>query len=104
AVVGGWMKTHRTAVIGTAPLPAGETASVPATAAGSRRYLFALPSFTPGGRYDQDLLPPADATLRLEGVPAPKAVRLMRDGSSLAHRHDGRVLTVVVPAASRTPL
>ncbi len=41
-VVADWMKHNGASLRGTMPLPAGETASGPATASGTTRYLFAL--------------------------------------------------------------
>jgi alpha-L-fucosidase len=104
AVVGDWMKVHRPALAGTTPLPAGETASVPATAGRRARYLFALPTFKEGGRFEKDLLPPTDVTLRLEGASHPRAVRLMKDGKPVPFRFADKVLTVELPAARRTNL
>jgi alpha-L-fucosidase len=104
AVVAEWRKTNGRAVEGAQPLPAGETASVPATSAGTTRYLFALPAFKEGGRFEADLLPATDATLTLKGVPKPTSVRLLRDGSSLKHTYADGALTVELPAGKRTKL
>jgi alpha-L-fucosidase len=104
AIVGAWMKKNRAAVAGTKPLPADESASVPATAAGAVRYLFVLPAFKEGGRRAGDLLPAADLTLSLKGAPKPKTVRLLADGARLPFKYTDGVLTVDVPAAKRGTL
>jgi alpha-L-fucosidase len=104
AVVGGWMKRNSAAVKAVKPLPPGESASVPATASGSTRYLFALPKFKNGGAYPEDLLPPEDVTLTLEGVDEPKQVVLTTDGSTLKHEYSGKSLSIHLPAAKRTQL
>src|SRR4051794_10456503 len=48
-VVGGWMKANGESIHGTKPLKDNESASVPAVASESARYLFALPKFRDGG-------------------------------------------------------
>ena len=104
AVVGDWMKRNSAAVKAVKPLPAGESASVPATASGSTRYLFALPRFKDGGAYEKDLLPAEDVTLTLAGAPKPARVTLTSDGSALEHDYSGQTLTIQLPAAKRSPL
>jgi alpha-L-fucosidase len=99
-----WMKRNGAAVKTAKPLPAGETASVPATASGSTRYLFALPKFKDGGAYEKDLLPPADATLTLTGSSKPARVILTSDGSELKHEYSASTLTIQLPAAKRSQL
>jgi alpha-L-fucosidase len=103
AVVEGWMKRNGPAVK-AAPLPAEESASVPATAAGETRYLFAVPAFTEGGRFDKDQLPAADVELTLKGVAKPRAVRLLSGGPPLKYSYADQALTVALPAARRTKL
>src|SRR6185295_18800169 len=51
SVVAGWMKANSESIRGTKPLSGGESASVPAVASGSARYLFALPKFKNNGQY-----------------------------------------------------
>jgi alpha-L-fucosidase len=104
AVVADWMAHNAVSVKGTKPLPANETASVPATSSGSARYLFALPKFKGGGAYDKDLLPPADETLTLKGVARPAAVRLLGDGTPLQFAYADQTVTIELPAARRTKL
>jgi len=107
AVLGGWMQANSESVKGTLPLPDGETASVPATAADKARYLFALPKFNnTDGRhvYPPDLAPAEDATVTLQGIGEPAAVKLLGDGTALDYSFTNSILTVQLPAAKRTPL
>jgi alpha-galactosidase len=104
AIVGDWMKRNSAAVKAVQPLPAAESASVPATAAGSTRYLFALPRFKDSGAYETDLLPAEDVTLTLAGAPKPVRVTLTADGSALEHDCSGQALTIRLPAAKRSSL
>ena len=104
AIVGEWMKRNAAAVKAVQPLPAGETASVPATAVGSTRYLFALPQFKDGGAYENDLRPPVDTTLSLVGAPRPSRVTLTSDGSVLEPDYAGQTLTIHLAAAKRSTL
>jgi alpha-L-fucosidase len=103
AVVRDWMTTNGRAVKGTQPLPAPEQASVPATAQGKSRYLFALPRFIDGGKFEKDLLPPEDTTLTLKTSSRPKAVRLL-SGEALEHSFADGTVTIKLPAAKRTKL
>jgi alpha-L-fucosidase len=100
--VAGWMKRNGASVKAVQPLPTGESASVPATASGSTRYLFALPQFKDGGTYEKDLQPATDLTLKLNGVGKPAKVTLMGDGSPLSYDYSGATVTVQLPAAKRT--
>jgi alpha-L-fucosidase len=102
--IAGWMRTNGAAVKTAKPLPVGESASVPATAAGSTRYLFALPKFTRDGAYEKDLLPPEDAVLRLSGVTKPAKVVLTSDGTPLDHDYSGNRLTIRLPASKQSQL
>jgi alpha-L-fucosidase len=112
AVVGAWMKTNGQSVNGTLPLPQGESSSVPATASGKNRYLFALPIFKgtaaegsePGRNYPEDRLPPRDETLTLSGISTPGSVQLLGDGGALDFHFTNKTVTVQLPAARRTPL
>ncbi len=106
-VVGEWMRGNGVAVKGTRPLSASESASVPATAAGSKRYLFLSPPFKTGGTYAEDLLVPDDVTVTLKGVSRPNAVRLLDQESadaSLKFDYSGGVVTIQVPATKRSTL
>jgi hypothetical protein len=99
-----WMKRNSASVKTEKPLPAAETASVPATASGSTRNLFALPKFKYGGAYEKVLLPPTDLKLTLTGATKPARVILARDGSELKHEYSGSTLTIQLPAAKRSQL
>lgn len=103
-VVADWMKQNGKSVQGTKPLPANETASVPATSSGSTRYLFAIPQFKDGGAYDKDLLPPTDEKITLKGVQKPKGVKLLGNGKSLKFDYAENVVTIELPASVRTKL
>ncbi|HZS07651.1 MAG TPA: alpha-L-fucosidase [Blastocatellia bacterium] len=104
AVVADWMKRNGQSVHGTKPLPAGESASVPATASASTRYLFILPQFRNGGAYDEDLLPPEEVTVTLKGIARPSAVRLLGDGATLKYEYSDKAITIQLPASRRTRL
>jgi len=104
AIVGDWMKQNAAAVKGTKPLPATESASVPAVTSGSACYLFAAPQFKEGGSYENDLLAATDETLTLKGVSAPTDVKILRDGSSLKYSYSDQTVTITLPASKRTKL
>jgi alpha-L-fucosidase len=104
AVVAGWMKQNGASIKGTKPLPAGESASVPATAAGQQRYLFALPQFKGGGTAESDILPAEDLKLTVKGIAKPQAVRFLADQSPLKHDFSDGTLTIDLPAAKRSKL
>src|SRR4030095_32444 len=92
------------AVRGTKPLSPTESASVPATASGSKRFLFLLPEFKKEGVYDDDMLPAMDMTVTLKGIGKPAGVRLLGDRTRLNFEQADKVVTVRVPAAKRTRL
>jgi alpha-L-fucosidase len=104
AVVAGWMKQNGQSVRGAKPLPSTESASVPATASGSFRYLFALPQFQRGGAYEKDLLLLTDLTMTLTGVSRPASVKILGNGTTLECSYSGDTVTVQVPASRRTKL
>jgi len=104
AVVGQWMATHAAAVKDVTPLPEGETASVPATAHNSARYLFAIPKFRADGSYDRDMLRPDTVELELNGTPQPESVKLMSDGSTLKYKYSPTQLKVTLPLEKRSKL
>jgi alpha-L-fucosidase len=104
SVVATWMKTNGEAVKETKPLSPTESASVPATASASKRFLFLLPQFKQDGVYDVDMLPPGDTTVTLKGIGKPKSVKLIGDGTALYFEYTDNVMTVRVPAAKRTKL
>jgi alpha-L-fucosidase len=102
AVVGRWMARHAAAVKDVAPLPDGETASVPATAHQSARYLFAIPKFRGDGSYDREMLPLDTVELELNGTPQPDSVTLMSDGSTLKYKYSPMQLKVTLPVEKRS--
>jgi alpha-L-fucosidase len=104
AVLADWMKRNGAAVHDTHPLPTGESASVPATASGSSRFLFALPLFKEGHAYNKDLLPPVSHSLTLKGISKPTAVQLLSNSAPLRYVYENGVLTVSLPASQRTKL
>lgn len=105
ATVAGWMKRNGASVHGTRPLPAGESASVPAVASQQQRYLFALPEFKSGGTDAAEIVPASDVKLTLKGIAAkPQAVRLLADGTSLQSEFADGSLTIQLPADKRTNL
>jgi alpha-L-fucosidase len=105
AAVAEWMKKNGASVHGAKPLPPSESASVPATAAGTTRYLFAIPKFQSDGNLDKDILPAQDETLTLKGLTAkPSSVKLLGDGSDLKFEISKGVVSIQLPAAQRTRL
>lgn len=103
AVVGEWMKVHSASVKGVKPLVEGETASVPATAAGATRYLFAIPKYE-GGLQDENQVSAVDETITIKGVTQPTSVKLMGDGQTLESSFADGTMTVKLPANRRTKL
>jgi alpha-L-fucosidase len=102
-VVEDWMKVHA-AAIRAKQLPADETASVPATAAGNIRYLFVIPAFKEKGTTDQDMLPLKDLTLVLKTTGKPRSVSMVGSGKKLSFRYEGNEVLADLPAAMRTQL
>jgi alpha-L-fucosidase len=103
-VVGHWMKKNRTCVQHVTQLPSGETASVPATAKDNFRYLFAIPKFKNGSKYEQDRLPATDETLLLKTLFQPKSVSILESGQKLNFKYtDGQVI-IDLPSGVRTNL
>ncbi|TAM31852.1 MAG: glycoside hydrolase [Rhodanobacter sp.] len=105
ADVTAWMKINGASVRAGA-LPIGEKASVPATASGKQRFLFAVPEYTKAERaLDSDMLPLTDKTLVLQGLDAaPKSVILLGDGKPVDSEFEDGKLTVHLLAARRTRL
>jgi alpha-L-fucosidase len=101
-IVAAWMKQNGAAVR-AGPLPEAESASVPATAQGKLRYLFAVRKFASGGALAKDLLPASDETLTLKLASKPRSVRLV-GGDRLASNYADGTLTVTLPAGKRTDL
>src|SRR6185503_6895635 len=76
-VVGDWMKKNGRSVQQVQQLPADETASIPATSKNNYRYLFAIPAFKNGSKYDEDRLPAKDETISLKTSFQPKSVSML---------------------------
>ena len=103
-VVGDWMKKNGRAVQHVQQLPAGELASVPATAKNNYRYLFAIPEFKNGSKYDEDRLPAKDLVISLTTSLQPKSVSLVGTGKNLHFKNEGRQVIIDVPASVRSNL
>jgi hypothetical protein len=91
-------------VKGTQPLTPGESASVPATAVASTRYLFLLPEFEDDGAYEKELLAPTDSIPKMKGVGKPTAVKLLGDAKALDFDYTLEGVAIKVPANRRTKL
>ncbi|OQP62863.1 glycoside hydrolase [Niastella vici] len=103
-VVAGWMKKNSRSVQQVQQLPAGETASVPATANKNYRYLFAIPAFKEGGKYDADRLPAKDTTISLQTTLQPTAVSLLGSKQKINYKYTNGQLIIDLPAGIRTDL
>lgn len=103
-VVENWMKSNGKSVKNTKQLPIGEWASVPATASGNFRYLFAIPEFKEKGMYEKDRLPAKDTTLVLKSVSKPKSVILLGSKKELKFTYSDDQIVIQLPAALRTEL
>src|SRR5207248_2917592 len=105
AIVAEWMKQNGESMHAVRPLTNGESASVPAVAHESVRYLFAIRKFKGDGKYDQDILPASDETLALKGIASkPASVKLLGDGSELKFEYSDGAVNVELPAMKRTKL
>lgn len=102
-VVAEWMKVNKQALKGK-QLPPHEIASVPATAEGSFRYLFALPAFKEKGSYDEDMLPAEYVLLTLKTASRPKAVKLLGSGNTLEFTYTNNEVSISLPVSLRTRL
>lgn len=103
-VVGGWMKANGRSVQHVQQLPANETASVPATAKANYRFLFVIPEFKDGGKYDADRLPARDEILTLKTSAKPKSISLMGSGKKLNFTYNDNQISIQLPASLRTNL
>lgn len=103
-VLQNWMQANGPSVQQVQQLPDGESCSVPATAKGSSRYLFAIPAFRENGKYEADRLPPTDTTLVLKTPHQPKDVSLLASGAKLAFTYNREELVIQLPASLRTGL
>ncbi|WP_243647816.1 alpha-L-fucosidase [Flaviaesturariibacter flavus] len=103
-VVEEWMKVNGAALQNAKQLPVGESASVPATAKGNIRYLFAIPQFREKGTSDEDMLPATDTTLVLKTTMKPKAVKLLGAAKALNFAFNNNEISIELPASLRTRL
>jgi alpha-L-fucosidase len=103
-VVGGWMKQNAASVQHVQQLPQGESASVPATSKGNYRYLFAIPEFKEGGKYDSDRLPAKDTIIKLKTSIPLKSVVLLPTKKKLEFRYVDSEVNIELPASFRTDL
>lgn len=103
-VVENWMKANGCSVKEAGQLPVGEEASVPATAHQNIRYLFAIPKFKDGGKYEKDRLPVKDCTITLKTDHKPKSVALLESGQKLAFRYSEHTISIDLPAKFRSDL
>ena len=99
-----WMKANNAAVQQVQQLPADETASVPATANGNHRYLFAIPAFKENGKYEQHRLPAKDMTITLKTLHEPKAVSILGVGKKLNFSYVSGLVSIELPATMRSDL
>lgn len=103
-VVQEWIKLNGAAVQNVRQLPVNESASVPATANGHTRYLFAIPEFKENGKYDEDRIPSKDIVLVLKASGQPKSVKLLGSGRSLKFNYANDEVLIDLPASVRTNL
>jgi alpha-L-fucosidase len=103
-VVGEWMKKNARSVQHVQPLPANETASVPATSKNNYRYLFAIPEFKNGSKYDEDRLPAKDETISLKTPLQAKSVSMVSSGQKLNFIYTEGQVVINLPAGVRTNL
>jgi alpha-L-fucosidase len=103
-VVEEWMKANSKSVKNVQQLPSIEEASVPATAKGNMRYLFAIPKFKEGGKYDTDRLPAENITLTLKTSTQPKSIKLLGSGKPLTFKYANNIASIELPANVRTNL
>lgn len=103
-VVENWMKLNGKSVKNTNQLPAGEWASVPATARDVFRYLFVIPEFKNNGMYEPDKLPAKDIVLVLKTGSRPRSVKLLGSNEKLMFNYTNNQLSIDLPAGLRTGL
>ncbi|MEO7311811.1 MAG: alpha-L-fucosidase [Chitinophagaceae bacterium] len=103
-VIERWMVQNGKSVKMVQRLPAGEYASVPATANKNIRYLFAIPEFKKDGKNEADKLPAKDIQIVLHTKAKPKSVSVLGTGTSLVYQYLNGELTVELPANIRTEL
>jgi hypothetical protein len=85
------------------PLPSAETASVPATARGGVRYLYAIPKFNGAPRPGNEISPVTEV-LKVSGIVRPARVTLLRTRTTLPFTYSGTTASITLAAAQRTNL
>lgn len=103
-VVRDWMKLNGKSIKGTKRLPLNESASVPATALGNTRYLFAISEFKNNGKFDKDMLPLKDLTVELTASQNPKSVKLLATGQKLEYKRKDKTIQIMLPVSLRSKL
>lgn len=103
-VVEGWINDNGMSVKNVNQLPENEIATVPSTSKGNIRYLFAIPKFKNGGKYDEDRLPAELETLTLKSALKPRSVSLLASGKELNYKIDKNAILIELPADCRTNL
>lgn len=103
-IVAGWMKKNAESINQVNSLPKNESASVPATAKLNTRYLFAIPEFKENGKYDSEMLPLNDLTIKYKINRAPRSVTLLALNKKLNYQFDKGLLTIELPVSLRTKL
>ena len=103
-VLQGWMKINGASVQHVQELSVDEMASVPSTAKGNYRYLFAIPEFKENGKYDEDRLPAKDITITLKTPHRPKTVTISGSGKKLNFNYADGQISIELPASMRSNL
>lgn len=103
-IVAKWMKQNAQSINGVSSLPKDESASVPATAKASIRYLFAIPDFKENGKHDSEMLPIKDLSIIYKNKKAPKSVTLLSDNKKLIYQYTDGEIRIQLPASLRTKL
>lgn len=103
-VVQNWMNINRKSVKNVKQLPANELSSVPATSDGNLRYLFAIPEFKDGGKYETDRLPAKDITIIFKTAQKPKGVSILGTSNKLNFKYTNNQVFINLPATLRTSL
>jgi alpha-L-fucosidase len=99
-----WMAQHSESVSASVrPLAGTESASVPATARGTVRYLYEIPKYS-GSPIPGNEIAPGTEVLTLSGVTKPGRVTLLRTGASLPFTYSGSTASITVAASVRTNL
>jgi hypothetical protein len=99
-----WMVQHAESVSSSVrPLASTESASVPATARGTVRYLYEIPKYN-GSPLPGNEVAPVTEVVTLSGVTKPGRVTLLRTGATLPFTYSGSTASITVAASLRTNL